>query len=791
MARKTLFGSEQKDLVLVSTAVIVAAGVGLYLRSRPKKLLQEEQALPDPQVYARSITARTLPPMRKHSDEYRPVGGLLVNRDLYNLVKTEMAPGTGISADEFFCKLSDLVGKLAARNKALLRKRDSIQAQIDAFLLLHRGQAWDASAYTTFLTNIGYLLPLATDVKVSTANVDPEISSTPGPQLVVPTDNARYLLNAANARWGSLLDALYGTDAGPPETNGAEKGKGFNPVRGARVFEMAFQFLDTTFPLAQGAKHSDVAAYSVESGPLMFMLQNGTSVGLQDVAQFVGFKKDGARLSNVFVKHHGLHVELVINPKSLVGKSNPSGLSDVLLEAAVTSIADLEDSVSSVDAKDKCNVYSNWTGLIRGTLTSTFQKDGKTMTRRLNKDKVITTPQGTELSLKARSLMLVRNVGMHMYTDAVLIRSTGQPIPEGMLDAMMTAFGALPEVRKGAQGNNSRTGSVYIVKPKLHGPEEVGFTIEIMQAVESALGLPDKTIKIGFMDEERRTTVNLAECLRVARDRVIFINTGFLDRTGDEIHTSMEAGPMLPKAGIKTATWREAYEKWNVDVGLACGLRGIGQIGKGMWAKPDAMKQMLATKADELRAGATTAWVPSPTGATLHAMHYHQVDVMAVQERLRDGGPRASRAELLLPPVATMAQLPRKVVVEEMENNCQGLLGYVVRWIQQGVGCSKVADLQNVGLMEDRATLRINAQLIHNWYLHGIVSKEEVMECLKKMSKVVDEQNKGDKLYQNMAPAYDNLAFQAATRLIFGAADDANGYTEFGLTMFRRAAKSQ
>eukprot|EP00808_Paulinella_micropora_P012865 g77617.t1 len=726
-------------------------------------------------------------------NEYVETADLLVHRVLYDLVENEIAPGTGITAQAFFRELSGLIDAMADRNKSFLKIRDAIQAQIDGYLLSRKGKPWDAAGYEAFLKKIGYLLPQPAPFKVTTSKVDAEIATTPGPQLVVPVDNARFAVNAANARWGrwgSLLDAFYGTDAGPPETDGAEKGTTYNPKRGAKVFEYAYQFMDQTFPLTNGAKYTQVKGYGVGAGnKLECTLANGSKVELKDPAQFAGFqKKAPGSLASVFLKHNGLHLEIVVNPDSRIGKTNPAGVSDILLEAAVTTIADMEDSVSSVDAHDKARVYRNWNGLVRGTLSAAFTKDGKQLSRLLNKDKHFTAPDGKQVRLPGRSLLLVRNVGIHMYTDMVLRKKTQESVPEGMVDAMVSALAAKPDLAKGAEGSNSRQGSMYIVKPKMHGPDEVAFTVELFGRVEKALGLPPLTIKLGIMDEERRTTVNLAECIRRAQDRCIFINTGFLDRTGDEIHTSMEAGPMLNKDGIKKAKWRNAYELWNVEVGLRCGLLGVGQIGKGMWAQPDEMKAMLATKGEHPRAGATTAWVPSPTGATLHAIHYHQVDVLAVQRAMEAKGDRITFSDLLLPPLME-TPLSKQAIQKEMENNCQGLLGYVVRWVQQGIGCSKVPDLTDVGLMEDRATLRINAQLIYNWYKHGLVTKEDVMGCLKKMAEVVDRQNKKDSRYHNMAPAFNDLAFQCANRLIFGAGEDPNGYTEFALTEYRRATK--
>ena len=720
------------------------------------------------------------------------IGNLRIDENLYALVRDEIAPGTGIESDTFWKALGDIVAAFAPENKRLLEKRDTLQQQIDAWHLAHnKDEPLDGEAYKAFLTDIGYLLPEGRDFTVVTEDVDIEISLISGPQLVVPTDNARYALNAANARWGSLYDALYGTDV-IDESDGATRSATYNAARGAKVIAYTEQFLDEMTGLESGS-YSDITQFSLKAVQdeqhLRATLSDGSEVGLADPTKFVGFTQDNGELSAILLRNHGLHIEILIDREHPVGKAHPAGVFDVILESAITTIQDCEDSVAAVDATDKVRVYSNWNGIMKGTLETTFEKNGKMLTRRLEPDKTFTAPDGSPLTLPGRSLLLIRNVGLHMYTDAVTT-AAGDEIPEGILDAMVTSFAAKHDLQGKSRHTNSKTGSIYIVKPKFHGPEEVDMTIRLFEWIESALGLPTNTIKIGIMDEERRTTVNLKEAIRVARERLVFINTGFLDRTGDEIHTSMEAGPMVPKMDIRNEPWMLAYEDWNVDMGIETGLLGTAQIGKGMWTKPDQMAEMVETKVNHPLAGATTAWVPSPTAATLHAMHYHRVDVGNWIKEL-SARQRASLADLLTPPLLRERELQADEIQRELDNNAQGILGYVVRWVDQGIGCSKIPDINNVGLMEDRATLRISSQHIANWFHHGIVTKEQVTETFQRMAKIVDEQNAGDPNYRDMSPDYDqSTAFQAALDLVFKGCELPNGYTEFVLHPRRREVKA-
>ncbi|POU26058.1 malate synthase G [Acinetobacter sp. ACNIH3] len=698
-------------------------------------------------------------------------GKLAIAKELYDFIENEALPGSGLDSETYWKNFEQVVVDLSPKNKALLAKRDDIQAKIDEW---HRNNTFELQAYKAFLTEIGYLLPEVEDFQITTENVDEEIALLAGPQLVVPVRNARYCLNAANARWGSLYDALYGFDV-ISEEDGAEKGKGYNPKRGEKVIAFAKNYLDQTFPLANGS-HADATKYAVEGNALAVTLKDGSTTTVADASKFVGYNGEAAAPTEVVLKNNGLHAIIQIDAASAIGQTDAAGVKDVVLEAAVTTIQDLEDSVAAVDAEEKVEGYRNWLGLMRGTLEESIEKNGKTVTRKLNADRTFKNLEGGETKVHGRSLMLLRNVGHLMTNPAILV--DGEEIYEGIMDALVTPLLTIADIRGENTIKNSRKGSMYIVKPKMHGPEEVAFAVELFERAEQALGLPAKTLKIGIMDEERRTSVNLKNCIAQAKDRTIFINTGFMDRTGDEIHTFMEAGPFVRKGEIKGQKWFPAYENRNVMIGLQTGLRGKAQIGKGMWPKPDMLLDMYKTKTEHPEAGASCAWVPSPTGAVIHAIHYHQINVANRQQELL-----ATEAlpldDLLTPPLAANTNWTEEEKLKELENNCQGILGYVVRWVDLGVGCSKVPDINDVGLMEDRATLRISSQHVANWLRHGIVTREQVEEVMQRMAKIVDEQNANDPFYTPMAADFDNnIAFQAASDLIFKGGEQPAGYTE-------------
>ncbi|UBX53475.1 malate synthase G [Acinetobacter pseudolwoffii] len=698
-------------------------------------------------------------------------GKLAIAKELYDFIENEALPGSGLDSETYWKNFEQVVVDLSPKNKALLAKRNDIQAKIDEW---HRNNTFELQAYKAFLTEIGYLLPEVEDFQISTENVDEEIAVLAGPQLVVPVRNARYCLNAANARWGSLYDALYGFDV-ISEEDGAEKGKGYNPKRGEKVVAFAKNFLDETFPLAQGS-HADVTQYAVDGNALVVTLKDGSTTTVADSAKFVGFNGEASAPTEIVFKNNGLHVIVQIDATSPIGQTDAAGVKDVVLEAAVTTIQDLEDSIAAVDAEEKVEGYRNWLGLMKGTLEESIQKNGKTVTRTLNADRTFKNVEGGETKVHGRSLMLLRNVGHLMTNPAILV--DGAEIFEGIMDALITPLLSFADIKGENTIKNSRQGSMYIVKPKMHGPEEVAFAVELFERAEQVLGLPAKTLKIGIMDEERRTSVNLKNCIAQAKDRTIFINTGFMDRTGDEIHTFMEAGPFVRKGEVKGQIWFPAYENRNVMIGLQAGLRGKAQIGKGMWPKPDMLLDMYKTKTEHPEAGASCAWVPSPTGAVIHAIHYHQINVADRQQELL-ATEALSLDDLLTPPLATDTNWSEEEKTKELENNCQGILGYVVRWVDLGVGCSKVLDINDVGLMEDRATLRISSQHVANWLRHGVVSREQVEEVMQRMAKIVDQQNANDPLYTPMSADFaNNIAFQAASDLIFKGGEQPSGYTE-------------